>query len=215
MNILYSITSILFFIWIIRNILFWVSLWQIKEYRLDRVLIHLRETGQGRRLFFSPLSILKWIAFLFYILIVFNGRYIFISQIFVTAIFTIQALFVLKEIYDHSYKRPVLTVKTLIILFLTLGIVSLFFFIPLFESFLWLVFLDKISHCTNPMSSPTSNPMIIAAKKFSTLRRAAALLPKYLISRGRVTTPTIIKVVMNVATMAYEAPCRSRPAAMG
>ena len=50
--------------------------------------------------------------------------------------------------------------------------------------------------------SPTSRPIATAAKKFSTFRVIATLLPKYLISSGSVTTPTIIKVVMNVATTA-------------
>jgi len=54
-----------------------------------------------------------------------------------------------------------------------------------------------------------------AATKFRAFRNIAAFLPKYLISRGSVTTPTIIKVVMNTAITAYDAPFEIRDAAIG
>ena len=42
-NILFQITSVFFFVWVLRNIFFWIYLWQIKEYRFDRISIHLFE----------------------------------------------------------------------------------------------------------------------------------------------------------------------------
>ncbi|MDO8658602.1 MAG: UDP-N-acetylmuramoyl-tripeptide--D-alanyl-D-alanine ligase [Candidatus Levybacteria bacterium] len=144
MNLFFLLASIIFFIWTIRNILFWVSLWQIKEYRLDRILAHLKETGQGRKLFFSPLSLIKWIPFLLYIIVVFNNRLLLVSQLFITGIFIVQSFFVFKEVYFRLYKRPVLTPKAIIVIFLTLSVVILLYWVPLFEAFLWLVFLDRI-----------------------------------------------------------------------
>lgn len=44
----------------VRNLLFQSYLWQIKEYRLDRIFSFLR-TSQGRKMIFSPLSLIKWI----------------------------------------------------------------------------------------------------------------------------------------------------------
>lgn len=145
MSALYIITSFLFFIWLFRNILFWVWLWQLKEYRLDRVIIHLRETGQGRKLFFSPLSILKWLAFIFTIAVIFYPKYITVAQIYIAGVYAIQAVFILREFFYRLYKRPVFTFKALIILFLVFASISLSYFIPLFEDFLWLVFLDRIT----------------------------------------------------------------------
>jgi hypothetical protein len=55
----------------------------------------------------------------------------------------------------------------------------------------------------------------MAAKKLMAFLNIAAFLPKYLISRGSVTTPTIIKVVMNTAITAYDAPFEIRDAAIG
>lgn len=144
MNILYYITGILFFIWIIRNVLFWVFLWQLKEYRLDRVLIHLRETGQGKKLLFSPLSIIKFLAIIAYIFVVFKNEFLFASQIFILLIFAVQIFFVLKDVYNRQIRRPVFTMKALLTVFLTLGFIFLLYSIPLFEKFVWLVFLDKL-----------------------------------------------------------------------
>lgn len=45
-----------------RNLLYQSFLWQLKEYRLDRMLAHLR-TEQGKRLIINPVSIVKWILF--------------------------------------------------------------------------------------------------------------------------------------------------------
>ena len=60
-----------------------------------------------------------------------------------------------------------------------------------------LFFLQENS---NHSTSPTNVPITTAAMKLSTFLTTATDLPKYAISRGRVTTPTIIKVVMKVAT---------------
>lgn len=43
--------------------LFW---WQMKEYRFDRMLVHLRETNQGQSWLFGKLAILKWILLLLF-----------------------------------------------------------------------------------------------------------------------------------------------------
>lgn len=143
MDFLYLITSILFFIWIIRNTLFWVSLWQLKEYRLDRMLVHLKETHQGKRLFFSPLSILKWSTFILYIAVILNHRLFFLEENFILFIFVIQSIFIASEFYNRTIKRPVPTLKAILIIFLTLFLVFLSFAVPLVEKFFWLVFLDR------------------------------------------------------------------------
>lgn len=45
-----------------RNLLYQSFLWQLKEYRLDRMLAHFK-TEQGKRLILNPVSIVKWILF--------------------------------------------------------------------------------------------------------------------------------------------------------
>lgn len=144
MDFLYLITSILFFFWIVRNTLYWVYLWQLKEYRLDRILVHFKETGQGRKLFFSPLSIFKWLTFILYFAVILNRKLLFLGENYILFIFVIQSVFIVREFYNRTIKRPVPTLKALLIIFLTLFLVFLFFAVPLVEKFFWVVILDRV-----------------------------------------------------------------------
>lgn len=134
---LFLITAVGFFIWIVRNILFWVGLWQLKEYRFDRVFVHLKETQQGKSLLFSKSSNLKWLIIFAYPFLPY--------QIIITAIFSFYAFLALKEVYLRLFKRPVFTFKALAIIFLTLLFVFFLFQIPLIDKFVWLLLLDRFA----------------------------------------------------------------------
>lgn len=139
------LTSILFSFWIIKNILFWVALWQIKEYRLDRAMLHFTETLQGKNLFLSPLVFLKWLAIFGYILVIFNRDLSYPYQILVFAIFVVQAILSIYEIFQRGIRRPVFTGKAIVIIILTLVILLLLFGFPLLDSFVWLLILDRLT----------------------------------------------------------------------
>lgn len=145
MNIFFFLVSILFFLWTIRNILFWVALWQLKEYRFDRVFVHLKETGQGRILLFSPLPLLKWTVIFAYAVVVFNEALLFPYQVVVVIIFTFQAFLIFKEFFLHFLRKPVLTFKAIFIIFLTFFIIFLLFLFPLVEWLLWFLILDRFT----------------------------------------------------------------------
>lgn len=142
MNILFFVASISFFAWVLRNTLFWVALWQTKEYRLDRMIVHLRETVQGRRLFFSSFLLLKFMVILAYALVVLGLIPLLLYQMIATIIICYQASFFIKEIKEHRVKRPINTIKANLIIFLSLGIIFLLFLFPLVERFLWLLLID-------------------------------------------------------------------------
>lgn len=137
MNILFLIAAGGFFIWIFRNILFWICLWQLKEYRFDRVFVHLKETQQGKSLLFSKSSNLKWLIIFAYPFLPY--------QIIITAIFSFYAFLAFKEVYLRLFKRPVFTFKALIIIFLTLLSIFFLFQIPLIDKFVWLLLLDRLT----------------------------------------------------------------------
>ncbi|MDO8461041.1 MAG: Mur ligase family protein [bacterium] len=141
---MFLITSILFFIWIIKNIFFWVSLWQIKEYRFDRLMLHFRETLQGKNLFFSPLLFLKWIGIIGYIPVILNRSLTFSYDVFVLSIFTLQILITLREVFERGIRRPAFTLKALFIIGLTFSILLLLLGFPLLDSFVWLLILDRL-----------------------------------------------------------------------
>lgn len=145
MNFYFWLINVLFFIWTVRNILFWAYLWQLKEYRLDRVIIHLRETGQGKRLFLSPLLILKLILILSYAFVVANNNLFLPYQLFVILVFGVHLFNVGKEIYLSILKKPVLTLKSTSLIFFSILIIFLFSLFSPLDKFLWLLFLDRLT----------------------------------------------------------------------
>ncbi len=146
MQILFIATSVLFFLWIIRNILFQVALWQLKEYRFDRILIHLRETRQGRQLFLSALSLIKLILIGSYVFVVFHESYFPFYYWALFFVYLISAVLVLRENFLNQQRIPTLTPKTLFITVVTIVIVFFFYAIPVVDKFLWLLLIDKISY---------------------------------------------------------------------
>lgn len=147
MNLTFLIVIFAFFLGIFRNTLFWVGLWQDKEYRLDRLLVHFRETEQGRKIFLSFGNIAKWFLLFLIILFLHLGRgktnfYIFIFLTELTGLlFTVQAFFVLKDAFFHKIKRPVFTIKACIIVFITvLSTILFFWYIPFFS----LLLIDRL-----------------------------------------------------------------------
>lgn len=146
MNILFLITSFFFFVWIVRNVLFWVNLWQIKEYRLDRMLVHLKETHQGRSLFLSWFLWIKIVVLFSYVFVIFSSNSLLLVYDFIVAfIFFIEFTKSGKEILSHTLKRPVITIKTLFLTAICLFIISFFYAIPLISDvYVWLLVLDRL-----------------------------------------------------------------------
>lgn len=145
MSLLFIITSVAFFIWLLRNIFFWVYLWQLKEYRFDRVFIHLRETKQGSNLLFSSLSLLKWVLLIAYLYVVFYESYLYLYQFIVSVIFFTQAVVSIREYWSSMLKRPAFTTKALLLTIASFIIVGTLYTVPPIEKFFWLLLLDKIT----------------------------------------------------------------------
>lgn len=143
MTFLFILTSFLFLVWVMRNTLFWVHLWQLKEYRLDRVLIHLRETYQGKNLLFSSFSVIKLLTIVSFILVAFNSKLLTDYQVAVFLIYVFCTFLLFKEIRSRTLKRPALTVKAFICVLLSFLVIFLLFLLPMVERFLWFLILDK------------------------------------------------------------------------
>lgn len=107
-------------LWVIvfsKKLLFWVYLWQLKEYHIGRFLDHFR-THKGKRLILNYLLLIKILALLGMIFAARRGLTdIKFSLVYLTAfIFFIEALFALKAFLQKTFKAPVLTQKTAVIL---------------------------------------------------------------------------------------------------
>ena len=61
---MFTLLAIVWFIWELKYILFWLYLWQLKEYHVGRFLDHFR-TFKGKKLIFSFEQIFKLFLFIF------------------------------------------------------------------------------------------------------------------------------------------------------
>jgi len=122
LGLLYTLS----FLWFIRTtkaILFWIYLWQLKEYHIGRFLAHF-ETTRGKRLIFSTLNIIK-VLFLFSFLI----RSVALP-ILLLILYLAESLKATKDFFQNNLKKPVLTKKT-VFLILVLLIFEIFYLFSL------------------------------------------------------------------------------------
>ncbi|KKQ77355.1 MAG: UDP-N-acetylmuramoyl-tripeptide-D-alanyl-D-alanine ligase [Parcubacteria group bacterium GW2011_GWC1_38_6] len=117
---------ILAFLWIIKSsraFLFWIYLWQLKDYHSLRFLDHFR-TEKGKKLLLGVLPTVK-AALLIYALIL-PRTDISIWQLYAVWIFVLMAFYIVeiykfvREIISRTLKIPVFTVKTIALGFLAL-----------------------------------------------------------------------------------------------
>ena len=140
MEYLFIIALFGFFLWIIRNTLAWVALWQSKEYRLDRLSVHFRETIQGKQLFASPIMISNWV-----LLFSFGMYPSGFDGIAVALLYVCAGIYVLFEIISgYKLRRPVRTVKAITITLLSVFSVVALSLILGIDSFRRLLFLDNL-----------------------------------------------------------------------
>lgn len=127
---------IFFLIALVRQSLFWLRLWQIKEYRFDRLWVHITETKQGKNIIVNKLNIIRLVQFT--LLLLFSSIF---PAVFIVVYLWFFAISV-KTIVDIVYKRqkyPVFTAKTIAINFLSTFLS--FFFLLTFSKEIYLVML--------------------------------------------------------------------------
>ena len=178
---------ILSFFWFIRTIkvvLFWLYLWQLKEYHFGRFRDHFR-TEKGKKLLFNTLILLK---IFFLLLIVYShilsdnpptdswlGVFIF-SFIGLFFIYTIEALKAIRDFIQKTIIRPIFTKKIILLFSISIAIIILFFYfiiqsrldvlasLVLFDLFLPLI-VSIIVLLFQPLAVLGRNRMIKKAKK--------------------------------------------------
>ncbi|MEK7664072.1 MAG: Mur ligase family protein [Patescibacteria group bacterium] len=104
---MFFILSLISFFWLIRTlkaVLFWIYLWQLKEYHIGRFLDHFR-THKGKKIFFN---------FFFAIKLLLLPLFFLSSTI---SFYILLAIYVLELIVIaiRGLKRPVLTLKTILL----------------------------------------------------------------------------------------------------
>lgn len=134
---------IAFFVWIIRNILFFTHLWQLKEYRFDRFFVHLRDTQQGRDFLFSPNVFIKWFLIVLYPFDSLFGPLANFYPFFVASVFFFDAHQTFLEVRNRTLRLPVFTLKSFTIVSLSFLLALLIFTFPLTNVFLWFLIADR------------------------------------------------------------------------
>jgi UDP-N-acetylmuramoyl-tripeptide--D-alanyl-D-alanine ligase len=143
---IFYLISILWFFREIKAILFWLYLWQLKEYHIGRFLDHFR-TSKGKKLFLNWLFIFK-VILLFYAAILYLSQKMFSWQLYALWIFILiifyffeSAKFLL-DIFLKRIKKPVLTKKAILLIFsnLILTILFAFFLFKKINLFYWFSF---------------------------------------------------------------------------
>lgn len=140
----FIIVSTLFIFSIFRNTLFWLNLWQIKEYRLDRLLIHLLQTVQGKRLLIGPAVVVRYVIFSLYALVLIDPSLSFVYSLLVGTFFFVSFIQFGKDLEHGRFKYPVITFKVIVIGIFTMGFTSFLQFFHALDKYFWLLALDSI-----------------------------------------------------------------------
>ncbi len=119
---MYLLLSLLWLAWEIKYILFWLFLWQLKDYHIGRFVDHFT-THKGKKLIFNPVQALKIILFALFLTI--GGFFVYLFSILFVAYLVGFILFI-RAIIKKSVKKPVATLKTVFLTVISLGVVILF-----------------------------------------------------------------------------------------
>lgn len=139
LDYLYYVTLLLFCFSSLYKISFYTYLFQKKDYKRKRIIMHFFSTNEGRGLYLS----FFFFAEIFLIVWYFAG--IFFSFFFygVFMFFIIYFMFILKNLLQRNFYFPVITIKTIAIGVSSFLIIIVLSLIPLVDRFFWLIFLHS------------------------------------------------------------------------
>ena len=124
----------LWLITVLKETLFWLYLWQIKNYHLPRFLAHF-ETYKGKKLLFNKILLFELIIGLIFIfgILYNNGKIILTGISFEILLYLAESLKFVLDIYKKRLKKPIWTSKSLT-LFTALSLISISYLVFLLSS---------------------------------------------------------------------------------
>jgi len=136
------------FIWLVaasKNILFWIYLWQLKEYHIGRFIAHF-QVEKGRKLLFNRLLLFKiLLAFVFLFIFAFawmswDQKYysllalVALKLVVLSAVvYFLESAWAVKNYFQKKLKSPVLTLKTGFLIFAGMSLEFAFAYFLLIE----------------------------------------------------------------------------------
>lgn len=143
-GILFQITSVFFFIWLLSSALHYVRLFQDKENDVKRLFVHLLETKRGRSILLGKVTIAKWILIFLYAATIFFVNFDLYYHIIVFLFYLCLLLLFTKRIFSREVAFPTFSKVAVAVLSLSIGTeVLLFAFAPI-DRFLWMLIIDKL-----------------------------------------------------------------------
>ena len=119
--------NILAFLWLVRTVkavLFWIYLWQLKEYHIGRFVDHFR-TNKGKKIFFNGLFVAKIILFL----LMGVWRQLFpLVFLILFLLYVAEFLMALYGALHKNIKKPIFTFKTALLTVISLASVAGYLF---------------------------------------------------------------------------------------
>jgi UDP-N-acetylmuramoyl-tripeptide--D-alanyl-D-alanine ligase len=114
--------------WVFRTakyVLFWLYLWQLKEYHIPRFIDHFR-TYKGKKLFLNLNYAIKIILLLLFI---FTNRFFSVWFLLLLLIYVLESLVFARQILNKSFKKPKFTTKILFLTSISFAVVFAFLFL--------------------------------------------------------------------------------------
>ena len=149
---MYILLDLFWFVWMLKYVLFWLYLWQLKEYHTGRFIDHFG-TSKGKKLLFSPEQILK-ICFTIFSLVLFSGIYGFLVSV-ITLVYLAESIIFSRNIYFKNFKKPIKTFKTIFLTCISFAVVVLFL--------LWVFKLPRVVQPVMVLVFDILTPLIISA----------------------------------------------------
>lgn len=143
-DILFLVTSFLFFIFIVRNILSWLYLWEKKDYNVARVFFYLKDTYSGGQILYGWGSVFKTILLIFYFFTIFYTKWYTFYPHFIFFTYLISFFLIIHEIFQRQIRLPSFTIRNTSCFILVISILLALYAIPLLDKYFWLLLLDKI-----------------------------------------------------------------------
>lgn len=133
-------SSILFLTVVTQSILYLIYLWQLKEYRLDRLKAHLK-TNQGRNFLYSPLNFVK-VILLVGLIILFLNYFQSLLSLYIVFFFYLVSFLYTFIIFPKRIRLPVLTVKSILLTLITVSAILFVMLIVAMPKPIMLLLLD-------------------------------------------------------------------------
>jgi len=143
-NILFIVTAIFFFVALINDAFFYLSLFAEKDYSVRRLFVHLRETRRGKSIITGRVTLFKWVLIFSYAATIFVTGVDFYFHLAVFFLYTILFINLIRRLYNKELALPKFSKITILAFCFSMLVVILLFVIPPIDVFLWMLVIDKL-----------------------------------------------------------------------